>query len=221
MARVVEVVGGGQGNNEVSLSSPRAGAVLLAAGASSRMGGPLKPLLKYEGETFLDRQTGLYVECCRVVVVVLGYHAEAVRAGAARIGAATVVVNAHPELGQLSSLQCGLRALGDGCEAVFFLPVDSPGVRPETLQALLRAWNGETEAPAFVVPRFDGRRGHPVLMNMRLSAEMLALPDGATARDVVHRYRARTLQVDVDDAAIHLDIDDAAAYEALVGGVRP
>jgi molybdenum cofactor cytidylyltransferase len=194
---------------------------MLAAGASSRMQGPLKPLLEFDGETFLDRQIGLYAAHCRPVVVVLGFHAGAVRAGLRAAGAAAMVVNPEPERGQLSSLQCGLRALPPECEAVFFLPVDSPGVQPATLQALLSAWSLETEKPAFVVPRFDGRRGHPVLMNARLSAEMLALPDGATARDVVHRYRAATVQVDVADPAIHLDIDDAAAYEVLISGVRP
>lgn len=218
MAAVVEVVSGGQGSGEVSGSGTKAGAVLLAAGASTRMGGPLKPLLEYQGETFLDRQIALYAACCRPVVVVLGFHALAVRVGLRRAEEASIVVNPRPEGGQLSSLQCGLRALPAECEAVFFLPVDSPGVERATLDALLRVWNSETKKPDFVVPRFDGRRGHPVLMNTRLVAEMLALPEGSTARDVVHRYRAGTVQVDVHDAAIHLDIDDASAYQALLAG---
>jgi CTP:molybdopterin cytidylyltransferase MocA len=185
------------------------------------MRGPLKPLLEYQGETFLDRQIRLYHQLGGPVVVVLGFHADAVRAGLRAAGEALITVNPEPERGQLSSLQCGLRALPSGCEAAFFLPVDSPGVQPETLRALAGAWSLETNKPAFVVPRFDGRRGHPVLMNARLFAEMLALPDGATARDVVHRYRAETVQVDAADPAIHLDIDDAAAYEALLSGARP
>ena len=82
--------------------------VILAAGASSRMGQP-KALLEYKGETFLHRLAGMLDEVCGRVVVVLGYDAERVRA-AVPAGAETTV-NPAPERGMLSSLQCGLRAV--------------------------------------------------------------------------------------------------------------
>ncbi|WP_321478061.1 nucleotidyltransferase family protein [uncultured Paludibaculum sp.] len=196
---------------------PQAAAVLLAAGASSRMGRP-KPLLDFEGETFLDRQIHLYAGVCKPVIAVLGHSASEIASGLRRADQATLVLNPQPERGQLSSLQCGLRAL-PACDAVFFLPIDSPGVRPGTLAELLRAMHAAPEHD-FVIPRHVGRRGHPVLMRAAVVEEFLALNVSASARDVVHAHRDSTLYVDVDDPAIHFDIDDPAAYQALLEGAR-
>ncbi|HOK46806.1 MAG TPA: NTP transferase domain-containing protein, partial [Bryobacteraceae bacterium] len=66
--------------------------LILAAGASSRMGRP-KPLLAYRGETFLDRLIGLLGRRCSPVVVVLGHDAETIRAGRPRADQAVFVVN--------------------------------------------------------------------------------------------------------------------------------
>jgi len=194
-------------------------AVLLAAGASSRMGRP-KPLLDFRGETFLDRQIALYKRECRTVIVVLGYAAQEIAGGLNRADEAVLVLNPRPERGQLSSLQCGLRALPSGCEAAFFLPVDSPGVRAETVRALISAWRSQTEKPDFVIPREGGRRGHPVLLRPALAAQILALPEGATARDVIHAHSDSTLYVELDDSWIHRDIDTPADYAALVAEVE-
>lgn len=196
----------------------QAAAVLLAAGASTRMGRP-KPLLDFRGETFLDRQIALFAAVCQPVIAVLGHSAAQIAAGLARADRATLVLNSRPERGQLSSLQCGLRALPPSA-AVFFLPVDSPGVLPGTLRRLLDALQSSPEKE-LVIPTHAGRRGHPVLVRGALIPEFLALDSTATARDVVHAHRASTLYLDVDDPAIHLDIDDPAAYEALLAGTRP
>lgn len=202
------------------MSTPRTiAAVLLAAGASSRMGSP-KALLEFQGETLLDRQIGLYAERCRPVVCVLGFDAGRVAAGLRRAEDAVLVLNPRPERGQLSSLQCGLRALPP-CDALFFLPVDSPGVRPGTLEKLLAAWSEAAKAPAFVIPQCRGRHGHPVLMSGAQIPAMLALPEGAPARDLVHARKAETLYVEVDDARIRIDLDTPADFEALLKEVQP
>lgn len=194
-------------------------AVLLAAGASSRMGRP-KPLLEFGGETLLDRQIALYAARCRPVACVLGHGAAQIAAGLRRAGEAVLVLNPRPERGQLSSLQCGLRAL-PSCQAVFFLPADSPGVLPSTLERLGEAWAGRSPRPAFVIPRWGGRHGHPVLMNGALIPEMLALPESASARELVHARRGESLYVDVDDSRIRIDLDTPADFEALLKEVQP
>ncbi len=193
-------------------------AVILAGGASSRMGRP-KALLEWEGETLLDRQIAVYSQVCRRVVCVLGYEAERVAQGLKRGDEALLVVNPRPERGQLSSLQCGLRAVKD-CEAVFFLPVDGPGVEPRTLERLAAAWRECEEKPPFVIPRHAGKHGHPVLMDGRWVAAMLELGPEATARELVHAEAGRSRYVDVEDARVGMDIDTPAEYELLVKGVR-
>lgn len=180
-------------------------AIILAAGASSRMGQP-KALLEYRGETFLDRLIGLFEARCSTVVVVLGYHAEAIRKGVRRV--ARFVVNPYPERGMLSSLQTGLAALPAECESFFFTPVDYPAISAATVARL-----AESQA-AVAIPRFAGKRGHPVLCRRELATEFLACADKAS--DVIHAHIAETEYIEVDDAGILTDVDDAEAYARLL-----
>jgi molybdenum cofactor cytidylyltransferase len=95
---------------------------------------------------------------------------------------------------------------------VLFTLVDHPAVTPETIALLLSA-----PFPLLRVPRYQGRRGHPIWFSRELLPEFLALPNDGAARDVVHRHRDRTEFLDLDDPGIVADIDDPAAYRALVG----
>jgi molybdenum cofactor cytidylyltransferase len=165
------------------------------------MGSP-KALLTYRGETFLDRLIGIFNGLCDRTIVVLGYSHERIRAGIARD--ATFVVNPHPEHGQLSSLQYGLRAVGDA-EAVFFTPVDYPAFESSTVRALL------PHAGTFTMPRYAGTRGHPVLITRAMVDELLACR--TMARDVTRAHDP--FYVDVDDPGILEDVDDPAAYARL------
>ncbi len=191
----------------------RLSAILLAAGASSRMGRP-KALLEFQGETFLDRQISLYAPLGAKVICVLGHDAEQVARGLRRAAEAVLVLNPAPEGGQLSSLQCGLRVLCEGTDAFFFTPADSPGVRPETLAALLEAFDPVTAD--FVQPQFGGRHGHPVLAAARTAAGFLAMRPEQSARDWIRRSRRRF--VEVADPSVLLDVDTPDAYRKLVEG---
>lgn len=188
--------------------------LILAAGASRRMG-RLKPLVEYEGKTFLDRLIGLLRPHCDPVLVVVGEQADAVISGIARASEVAFVRNPQPERGQLSSLQCGLRQIPEDRAAVIFTPVDYPAVRPETVAALVKAF--ETSGALVVVPVCAGRHGHPVAIHRDLFGELLELPAEATARDVLRRHTARTRYVEVADEGVLRDIDDPEAYGRLLG----
>lgn len=175
------------------------------------MGSP-KALLSWEGETFLDRLIGVMGSVCRQVIVVLGYHAREIRAGVHRD--ATFVVNAEPERGQLSSLQCALRALPADSEAFLFTPVDYPAIAASTVAQLEGALAKHGEA-LIAIPRFAGKRGHPVACRATLAEEFLALPETGKASEVIHAHREQAVYVDVSDGGILTDIDDRQAYEAL------
>jgi len=182
-------------------------AVILAAGASSRMGRP-KPLLQLEGETFLDRLITRFLGICQPVVVVLGYGADTVRTGITHAASADIVINEEPERGMLSSLQCGLRRVPANCEAVLFTPVDLPAIRRSTIQKLADT------AAAVAMPVFEGRKGHPVRVSREVIRELLALPVDAQARDVIHNHPAAF--VETDDPGILHDVDTPAEYDALI-----
>ena len=186
--------------------------IILAAGASSRMGTP-KALLDYRGETFVGRLVRVLGACCQPVIVVLGYHADAIRPQVP--ATANVAINPDPSRGQLSSLQTGLAELPAEADGFAFIPVDSPAVAEDTVAKLARAFERRKPSTLFVIPRQSGKRGHPVFAARSIAAELLALPPTAEAREVVHAHVDRTEYVDVDDAGIFTDVDDPEAYRRL------
>ncbi len=190
--------------------------VILAAGESRRMGFP-KALLRYRDETFLDTLIRLFAARCQPVIVVLGANAERIREGTRR--PATFAINADYQRGQTSSMQCGLRAVPDGAEGVLFTLVDHPAVAAATLDALVDGPGPEVrmQRPLVRVPRHAGRRGHPIWFGRELIAEFLELPENGAAREIVRSHAAQTEFLDVDDAGILADIDDAEAYGRLTG----
>jgi molybdenum cofactor cytidylyltransferase len=196
-------------------------AIILAGGASRRMG-RAKALLPLpgSGETFLDRVIAVLGLHCSPVIVVLGHEAERIRAGLSPQSEAVFVVNGKYAEGQLSSLKCGLGLVPAGAPGFMFMPVDLPLVQPETVARLAAAFEGRRR-PVLAIPRFEGRRGHPVCCARELIPEFLGLPPGAQARDVIHRHAAEACYVDVDDPGILRDIDDLEAYRSLFESAGP
>ena len=170
------------------------------------MGRP-KALLEFQNETFLGRLQRIFLAHTEPLVVVLGHDADTVRQAVdPRVRQA---INHDPERGMLSSLQTGLVLLTDA-ERVLFLPLDYPAIREETVAALCAA-----PLANVVMPRFEGRRGHPVLISQTVVKQLLALPPGAAARDVIRSHNATVLYVDVNDPAILMDVDTPEDYRAL------
>ena len=195
-------------------------AIILAAGASTRMGRP-KALLLYRGETFAERLERLFSKVCDPVLIVVAHHADEIR----RQVRANFVINPDPDRGQLSSLQCALAQLPANVEGFAFTPVDCPAVDEETISRLIAEFR--SHAGSIVIPRFHGRalvadgrglsrRGHPVCIPANLIQEFLAIHPTEPTRTVIDRNRDRIVYVDVDDAGILADIDDPAAYRALI-----
>ena len=175
------------------------------------MGSP-KALLDYRGETFIQRLVRVLSSVCDPVIVVLGYQADALRPA---VPHATIVVNPAPEHGQLSSLQTGLAALPPDAEGFLFTPVDSPAVEIATVERLAAEFRRRDPATQLVIPRHEGKRGHPVFATRAIANELSALPLTAKASDVIHRHVADTLFIDVNDPRILADIDDREAYRRL------
>jgi molybdenum cofactor cytidylyltransferase len=174
------------------------------------MGSP-KALLDYRDETFVSRLIRIFSIVCERVIVVAGVHAPAIQK---HVGdSATVVVNPDPDRGQLSSLQTALVHLPKHCQGFLFTPVDCPTVDERTVTMLAdRLRTGD--AP-FVIPKFNGKRGHPVCARGSTIAEFLALPATDETRAIVNRHANQIEYVDVDDAGVLADIDDLAAYAQL------
>ena len=159
------------------------------------------------GVTVLERLIDIHSRYGNPVVVVVGYHAAAVRAGTRR--AVRWVENPAPERGQLSSLQCGLGAIEAGA-SVMFQPVDYAGVSEETVRRLAEV----DEGTPLAIPRFRGERGHPVRIGKKLIAELQALPPEGQAREVIRARYPEAVFLDVEDEWVTRDLDTPADYAA-------
>ena len=95
-----------------------------------------------------------------------------------------------------------------------FLPVDHPQMALDTVRRIAERF-GRDRAPV-TVPVYMGEHGHPVCIARPLIDELLALPPGAKASDVIHRHVERTSYVDVLDPGVVTDVDDPAAYADLL-----
>jgi molybdenum cofactor cytidylyltransferase len=192
-------------------------AVVLAAGESRRMGRP-KALLPIEGQTFIERivsalgQAGL-----EKIFVVLGHNAETMTQKIAHLPV-TVLVNPDYPMGQLSSLQVALRYLraDEDCHGILVHLVDHPYIDPRLVKLLTARFL--ESGKLIVVPRFDGKRGHPVIFARSLFDELLHAPLEQGAKAVVNAHRAETLEIDTADEGITLDIDTPELYRQHVKG---
>lgn len=194
-------------------------AIVLAAGASSRMGRPKAALpLTDRADTFLSRILRTFSAAgLGEIVVVTGGAAETVRkaAGRTRRNVRFVHNDGWPQ-GQLSSLLCGLQERdGNTLEAALVTLVDVPLTSIATVQSVLGAWR-RTRAP-LVRPSCGDAHGHPVVFDRALFPALRAADPGQGAKSVVRAHAGDILNVPVDDPGAFLDIDDAETYERVIG----
>jgi len=189
-------------------------AVILAGGASQRMGSP-KALLKIGGRTFLEHIDDACT-AARITdrVVVLGADAEKIRPALAGF-TGTVVVNGKWESGQLSSILCGCDAVqGEGCHGIMVWPVDRPLVTAHLCVGLLQAfW---TSGKPIIVPVFDGKRGHPVIFSKDIFDELRNAPAGVGARAVLQSDPSRICHVETQEEGILMNIDTPEEYRRTI-----
>ena len=188
-------------------------AVVLAAGQSRRMGAH-KMLLPYGGKTVIAHVVDeLARSSVADVVVVVGHEGERVTEALAGLPA-TVVANDEHEAGMLSSVRCGLRALGAPCEAVMVALGDQPGVTSELADGLTRAFAATDKG--IVVPVCDGKWGHPLLFSNRHCPEVLGRFGNVGLRGLLRAHPDDILELAVPDAAALSDMDYPEDYhEAL------
>jgi CTP:molybdopterin cytidylyltransferase MocA len=181
-------------------------AVILSAGASSRMGQP-KALLPYREGTFLEH----LIQVTRhprigVTRVVLGAGADEIRA-IAKLGPDVVVLNRKWEMGQLSSICAGIRSLeGVETDGIVLCPVDHPLVSAALVSDLIE--RSYSSGKSIVLPTYNSRRGHPVIFSSALYGELLAAPADKGARAVVWAHAADVLEVPTGEEGVVLNIND-------------
>jgi len=201
-------------------------AIVLAAGASSRMGQAKAALpLGTTGETVVARVVRTLLSAgLPSVTVVAGAHIDAVRnAMPAFEPRARVVEHLGWAQGQLSSLLAGLAAVDDPqLEAILVTLVDVPLVRPDSVAAIVHAWR-QSRAPIVrpVDPstslRAGGERhGHPVVFDRAVFEDLRAADPRVGAKAVFATHAARRLDVSIKDNGAYVDIDTPDEYRRVL-----
>ena len=192
----------------------RIGAVLLAAGQGSRMGGVAKSLITLQGVPLIKRQlialSGAGVD---EVVVVTGYARDAVEASIASFPV-TLAHNPDFALGQQSSVRCGLNALRGNFDAVLVALADQPLLGAADLTELIAAFKKRANGHV-LVPMVDGQRGNPLVMDDVALADIRASDVNLACRNFVENQPALVHLHRTSNTRFVTDLDTLQDIEAL------
>jgi molybdenum cofactor cytidylyltransferase len=191
--------------------------ILLAAGRSSRMGGPNKLLARFGGVPLARRSAErLAASEARPVVAVLGHNAAAVRDA---IGDADVGRVDNPDFasGLAGSLKAGVAALGRLPDGVLVALADMPGVETADYDRMIAAFRAHG-GKAVVRATAGGRRGNPVILPAALAARVDELEGDTGARHLIETGGLEIIDVEIGEAA-RLDVDTPEALAAAGGEI--
>ena len=184
-------------------------AIILAAGESKRMKAP-KMLLPYKNKTIIENVIGNVISSgIEKVIVVLGSNKDDIL----KVTEQMPVTNCYNEnyrQGMLSSVQCGFRYLDDSCGATVVFLGDQPGTRPDVINSLTEAYR--KSGKGIVLPVFNNKRGHPLLIDIKYRDEVAMLNPSETLRELVHKFPGDVLEIEVNTESVLKDIDTEEDY---------
>ncbi|MDZ7936680.1 MAG: nucleotidyltransferase family protein [Emticicia sp.] len=183
--------------------------IILAAGASSRMGVP-KQLLLVDGKTLIKRICDTAIDTpCHPIVTVLGANRNLIRKETERMPI-TVIDNPQWENGMSSSIKMGLAGAymtEKAIDAVIFLTVDMPYVSVELINKMIGKAESD-EKTEIVACKYDNQIGIPVLFKRTLFTDLLELTGDEGAKKVVMKNQDKTSLIDFPEGKLDLDTID-------------
>ena len=187
-------------------------AILLAAGESRRMG-EFKQLLRLGEKSFVEHCVdNLLGSRVSEVIVVTGHRDLEVR----RVVGDRTVRFAHNldfKSGMSSSIKCGVRAVSETTRACLLALVDQPQIGADVINGVIDTYVAPT---LIVIPTYEGKRGHPILLDLRLKEEILAMDPEQGLRQVVRAHQDNLAHVEVSSRAVLEDCDVLEDYERIL-----
>ncbi len=191
-------------------------AIVPAAGSSTRMGEP-KLLVQFEGQSLIERVVSALSSGKVERVVVIVPPADAPEgpdiANLARRAGAEVVVPAARPAQMRDSIEVGLATLarGEPPRSVLLTPADYPGLSSRIVETIVR--QAARQPDQIVIPTYDGRRGHPIILPWTLAVEISGLPPGTGVNALVARYAEKVSEIPMPGSAVLADLDTPADLE--------
>lgn len=189
------------------------GLMILAAGASTRMGTP-KQLLAYRGCTLIRYMAEVAIaSVCQPIAIVLGANAERIKP---EISQLPIQIGENQEWaeGMSASIRVGLEALlamNPNLDAVAIALCDQPFVSPQTLNQLVEAYH--LTGKPIIASEYAGTLGVPALFNRTLFSELMALKSTEGAKKLINKHIHRVFSIPFLEGAI--DIDTPKDYDQL------
>jgi molybdenum cofactor cytidylyltransferase len=190
------------------------GAIVLAAGESRRMGRQ-KVLLPYGDSTILGVILDAIAESTIAeTAVVTGHQPERVREA---VSSHPVRVAHNPDYaeGMLSSVRVGLRGLGENLSGILLFLGDQPRVDATLIDAIIK--NFSPGQGNIIVPTFQGRRGHPLLLDASYADSVLHDFDDVGLRGLLQRHPEKVQELAWNDEGVLIDLDTPEEYAAATG----
>jgi molybdenum cofactor cytidylyltransferase len=190
-------------------------ALVLAAGLSRRMG-TNKLLLPFGDQTILAHVVSVLQSCSLDdIVVITGHEREKVEESSSRHedGGLRFIYNPNYATGEmLSSIQAGLAAARTDCDAALIVLGDQPQIEKRVVEQVIAAHRPGT----VVIPSFNQRGGHPILIDRACWPEVLALPHTTNLREVLRAHVGWLRYIEVDTESVLRDIDTPEDYDRMI-----
>ena len=186
-------------------------ALILAAGRSKRMGA-FKPLLPFGTQTVIESCID-YLRQASVeqIVVVLGHRAEEIKHRLVHLPV-QFALNPDPDSEMNASIVAGLQKVDTNTKATLIALADHPAVPPAVVSTLIDEWK---KGAPLVIPTWQSRGGHPVLIDLRYRAELENLDPSRGLRALFDAHANEVKRLPVDSPFVARDMDTWDDYAAL------
>ena len=211
---LMEIVTRPQPRESVEQPGRQVAAIVLAAGRSSRMGGPNKLLAEIGGRPLVRIVAeAALASRARPVIVVTGHQRERVEAALAGLDVVLVHNPAYAD-GLSASLKAGIAAVPPAADGAIICLGDMPQVDARLIDRLLTAFDPERGA-LVAVPTIGGKRGNPVVWSRRFFSDLSTLTGDVGARGLIASYPEAVVEVATTDDAAFTDVDTPDALDAV------
>jgi molybdenum cofactor cytidylyltransferase len=216
---LMEIVTRPQPRDEPVVTGHNIPAVVLAAGRSTRMGGPNKLLAEIGGRPLVRIAVEQALAShAKPVIVVTGHERERVEAALKSLPV-QFVHNPDFAQGLGGSVRTGIAAVPAAADGAIVCLGDMPQVDASLIDRLIAAFAPEQGALA-VVPTSDGQRGNPVLWSRRFFADLMAIEGDVGARNLINRYGEAVVEVPVTSKGALVDVDTPEALRGVKAAIE-